>query len=593
MKKIFWIIIFFFVCHDQSIPINKDIAADDIYSHISFLASDKLEGRKAGSSFENTTAQYVKRCFKTYGLTPVGDNYIQKFDFIAGMTVGDGNFIEAEEKIPKSDFTTLSFSSSEKCTASLVFAGYGISATDIHYDDYENLEVKGKIVVVIRYSPDGTIQNGKFAQYNSLRYKAMVAREKGAAGIIFITGGLEDNNDDKLKTGGSLGGKQSVGIPAVHLKRRVMNDWLTSSENPSIEELQNKINGHEDPHPASFEIGKTVTIRTNINPESLESCNVVGSLPGVGAFKNEWVILGAHMDHLGWGGESSNTMVPDVHEIHNGADDNASGIATLLELAAYFAKDKNNSPYRRSLLFIAFGAEEVGLLGSAYFVEHPLIPLDSAVAMFNFDMVGRLRENSMVIGGTGTSPAWETLLINVNSDSIHFTFDDEGFGSSDHQSFYLKNIPVLFFFTGAHEDYHKPTDDIELLNIKGMEKVAKLAARSTLHVLTEEKKPGFVKVESKKHSERRGYNVTFGVVPDFVYNGDGFKISGVRDKAPAGLAGMQAGDIIMSINNITTLNIHDYMFALQSCTAGVEVPVVITRNNVAMELKIAPQGKDE
>ncbi len=593
MKKMILLLILIIACKNPSIPDDKNITADDIYTHISFLASDQMEGRKAGSKSDHQTAAYVAKCFDAYGLIPVGNSFFQEFEFAAGMALGKKNFISSEERISDSDFTTLSFSSSGQIMDQIVFAGYGISTPDLNYDDYEGLDVKGKMVIVMRYSPDGEIQDGEFAQFSPLRYKAMAARERGASGIIFVTGPLEDHDNDKLKTGGSLGGKQSVGIPAVHVKRSVIDDWLSFSGHPSVEELQDKINKNGSPNPSSFEIGKTITVSTDIDPELLTSRNVIGSIPGSGALKDEWLILGGHMDHLGWGGEGSNSMAPDLHEIHNGADDNASGIAALLELAAYFSQDTSPTSPRRSLLFIAFGAEEVGLLGSAYFVEHPSIPLDSAVAMFNMDMVGRLQENSLVIGGTGTSLSWESLLTDINTDSLDFTFDEEGFGSSDHQSFYLKSIPVLFFFTGAHEDYHRPSDDVELLNFPGTVKVTDLIARLTQRVLTASEKPEYVKVESQKHSGRKGYSVTFGVIPDFVYSGDGFKISGVREMAPAGRAGMQAGDIIISINNITTMNIYDYMFALQSCTAGVEVPVVIQRDGEEIILNIAPQGKED
>ncbi|MFQ6610110.1 MAG: M28 family peptidase, partial [Fidelibacterota bacterium] len=342
---------------------------------------------------------------------------------------------------------------------------------------------------------------------------------------------------------------------------------------------------------SGFSINSTIQINTDIDVELQTSRNTVGAIPGNGELKDEWLILGAHIDHLGWGGEGSNSMAPDLHEIHNGADDNASGVSALLELAAYFTKEASKTESRRSILFIAFGAEEVGLLGSSYFVDNPMIPIENVVAMFNMDMVGRLTEDKLVIGGAGTSSAWEKLISDANSDSLIFTFDEQGFGSSDHQPFYLKGIPVLFFFTGAHEDYHRPTDDLEFLNIPGIMKVSNLIAGSTEYILTAFEKPDYINVQSKKQSDRGSYNVTFGVIPDFMYDGDGFRISGVRELAPAGLAGMQGGDIITSINGISILNIYDYMYALQNCTSGIEVPVVVKRGDEELILQIAPQSK--
>ncbi len=595
MKKLLICCVLFAACKNPGIPVNPEISPDDLKSYVSTLADDKMEGRGAGTEFEDATARYVEACFKKYGLKPLGDSYFQTFDFISGVIIGDESeihFYSGDEVSSYQDgFTVLPFSFSGRVIGDLVFAGYGISAPDLGYDDYENLDVEGKVVMVMRYSPDGKERDGDFSPYSALRYKAITAREKGATTIIFITGPEEDNNQDKLLSPRSGGGKQDVGIPAIHLKRNIADRWLKNAGKETLEELQKSINGEGHPKPASFALGSQLAIVTDVIPEKRTSRNVIGVIEGAGSLKDQWLILGAHMDHLGWGGEGSNSMVPDVYEIHNGADDNASGTSALLELANHYA-DAPLPENRRSLLFIAFGAEEVGLLGSAHYTEEPLIPLENTVAMFNMDMVGRLRDNSLVVGGSGTSSLWEKLLTEVNTDSIKITFDEEGFGASDHQSFYLKDIPVLFFFTGAHEDYHRPSDDVELLNFDGLAKVTELVDRSVEYILTADEKPDFVEVKTKKRSGGRGYSITFGVIPDFIYDGEGMKISGVRDEAPAGKAGMQGGDIIVEINHIRIRDIHDYMFALQSCTAGVEVPVVIERGDETITLNIAPQGRD-
>ncbi|GAG32261.1 unnamed protein product, partial [marine sediment metagenome] len=248
--------------------------------------------------------------------------------------------------------------------------------------------------------------------------------------------------------------------------------------------------------------------------------------------KGQWVVLGAHYDHLGRGGPGSGSMEPDTTAIHNGADDNASGTATLLELARYLAFNSPDAGLdaanQRSIMFQAFGAEEIGLLGSAYVTKYPPVPMDSVVAMLNFDMVGGLVENRLVIGGAGTAPLWKELLPALNSDSLNLVFDDEGFGSSDHQSYYLKDKPVLFFFTGSHERYHRPSDDVEFLNFDGMVKVGQLAARITEELAARLESPAFTKVEGSRPATRRDLAVALGTIPDHTWDGEGMRISGTR-----------------------------------------------------------------
>ena len=297
MKKIILLIILVLACKTPTIPEDKNITSDDIYAHISFLASDSMEGRKAGSPFEQRSALYVKKCFETYGLEPIGESYYQEFEFAAGTSLGKNNSIILKDRSSNSDFATLSFSASAQVNTSVVFAGYGISAPELNYDDYKDLNVSGKIVMILRYSPDGEKRNGDFAQYAPLRYKAVLARERGAAGVVFVTGPSEDNNGDKLEKGGSLGGKQGVGIPAVHVKRKIINEWLESFNYQSIDQLQEKINGHGHPQTFGFTIDSTIQINTDIDVKLQISRNVIGAIRGTGELKDEWLSLGGHMDH--------------------------------------------------------------------------------------------------------------------------------------------------------------------------------------------------------------------------------------------------------------------------------------------------------
>jgi len=578
------------------------ISAEALFAHASYLAADSLYGRGAGTPHERLAAEYIRGEFQRCGLEPSVPDYFQPFTFIARLNMGPGNLVtwsvgnadHQEELVPDVDFRPLGFSASGREEGGLVFAGYGITSTDPEYDDYAELDVTGKIVMLLRYSPDGTNPHGPFGEHTPLRKKALLAREKGSAAVIFVTGPADDDEDLLMALRYDRGGGDA-GLPVVNLTRRAA-DQLLAAEHLSIAELQQEINATRLPLSHAVP-GMSVSIATDLIPQEAESRNVLAALPGAGSLRGQWVVLGAHYDHLGMGGPGSGSMVPETTAVHNGADDNASGTATLLELARYLAANppagEPGETNRRSIMFQAFGAEERGTLGSVYVTKHPPVPLDSVVAMVNMDMVGGLSEGKLVIGGAGTSPLWKTLLPALNSDSLNLIYDDEGYGASDHQSYYLQDKPVLFFFTGQHDRYHRPSDDVEYLNFDGMAQVGWLVARVAGDLTTRSQPPAFTKVEGPRPATRRGLSVALGTIPDFTWDGEGFRISGVRGGGPADQVGLQAGDVIVRLGATEVMNIYDYMYALQAAKAGVPVEVVIRRDGEELELEVIPERRRE
>jgi len=304
-------------------------------------------------------------------------------------------------------------------------------------------------------------------------------------------------------------------------------------------------------------------------------------------YKNEYIVIGAHYDHLGMGGRGSLSSSKEP-EIHNGADDNASGTSTVMELAQKFSANKKS--LKRSIIFMTFSGEEMGLLGSAHFVKSPTIPLDKVVAMYNLDMVGRLNEeSSLTVYGTGTSPIWKDLLNDKNSYyNFKLNFIDDGFGPSDHSSFYSKDIPVLFYFTGTHSDYHKPSDDFDKINYTGMEKIGRFVYEMADAVNQKDDKIAFTKTKGEPRDRRRDATprVYVGTVPDMSTQADGFKLSGVSDGSPAEKAGLKAGDIIIKFGGKDVKNIYDYMYAIQDHKPGEEVDVIVKRGEEEITLKV-------
>ncbi|MDO8548746.1 MAG: M28 family peptidase [Ignavibacteria bacterium] len=569
---------------------NPDITSEEIKDHLTYLASDELKGRFSGTPELKIAADYIEEQFQNYGLKPLfKESYKESFNFISGVEITGKNYLEfnvkGEEISPNisEEYTPAPFSDNIETESELVFVGYGISTSSLNYDDYAGIDVKDKIVLALRYNPEYDNPHSQFDEYSSFRQKTTVAREKGARTIIFVNGHLPKTDEDKLMEFNYDGGSAVTGIGAVHFKRNFA-DRLFDSQGLNLEDYQKKIS--ESKTPASFIFKDVkVKIKTGVEEVQKESWNVAGYLEGNDpVLKNEYIVVGAHFDHLGMG-ETGSLYRGDDPQIHNGADDNASGTTGVLELAEKFANEKDK--LKRSILFITFSGEELGLLGSAYFVNNTPIPVSQMSTMINMDMIGRLNEkDELIVYGIGTSSGWKELLNATNSYNFNLAFHDDGYGPSDHSSFYGKNIPVLFFFTGTHPDYHRPGDDADKINFEGEERILNYVYDVTYKINTAEQKPEYVNVPRKEMGTTGGWKVYVGTIPDYAANVEGFRISGVNEGSPAQKGGIKAGDIMISFGGKKITNIYDYVYALQEHVPGDVVEVIVQRNSEEVKLEV-------
>lgn len=573
---------------------NYSITPQNIYEHIKYLASDKLEGRFPGTEGIQLARDYIASEFEKYGLIPYGEQgFLQEFEMVTGVSLGTNNFLKLtinkkdfNLKI-KEDFTPLSYSVSEEVTGEVVFLGYGISAPDLNYDDYVDannnpIDVEGKIVLLMKYSPEYGLPSDRFSKFEDTRFKTIIAREKKAKAVIIFNGEISDEEDYLHKFGYEMFPNTS-GIPVVQIKREVLKNILLSSgiNMNKIEADYRNNKGTIDIHNLSSHL------KVDIKVENVKTANVIGFIQGNDeSLKNEVIVIGAHYDHLGYG--TANSLYTGKEKlIHYGADDNASGTAGVLELAHHFSL--NRDQLKRSMLFICFSGEEEGLLGSNHFVNSSLFKKLNIIAMINMDMIGRLRDNKLIINGVGTSSVWDSLINAANSThSFNLTTTPEGFGPSDHASFYGKGVPVLMFFTDLHEDYHKPTDTYDKINTEGESKILKFIAELATNLNHYSHKPDYIAATKpeKQTEEKTKVSVYVGTIPDFASNVEGYKISGVSPGSPAEKAGLIAGDIIIKFGNKEIKNLYDYTAALSQFKPGNEVEVVILRNNETVTLKL-------
>lgn len=526
---------------------------------------------------------------KAAGLAPGAPDgtFFQTFSFIDGVEIGGDNALRVTGGEPDrsfaagTDFRPLAFSAPGLASAEVVFAGYGISAPDLDYDDYEGLEVRDQVVLVLRYSPEGDAPASRWAPFMALRYKAQTARDRGARALVVVTGpGTKEAADElaPLRADASLG---DAGLPAFSARRTVGEELLRRAGD-SLEAAQQRIDHSRKP--ASRKLpGVRVEAVADLRPKRSTTRNVIGRLPGG---TPEALLLGAHYDHLGTGPFGSLDPAPDG-KIHHGADDNASGVAALLELARRFAA---GGPRARAMVFVAFGAEELGTLGSSYFVKHPAPSLDRIAAMFNLDMVGRLRDDSLDVHGVGTSPAWRALLEEANrAPALKLRTHEGGYGPSDHSPFYGAGLPVLFAFTGAHEDYHRPTDTAERINAAGIVKVVELVEGVAAAVAEAPQRIAFARVPAEKEAQptgSRSFRVWVGGIPDYSQEDPGVRFSGVSPGSPAERAGLLAGDVLIRFGAKDIRNIYDYTYALGERKPGDVVTLVVRREGKDVPLEI-------
>jgi len=568
-------------------------SATELLEIVRTLAAAEMAGRATGSPGMERAAHYIASEFERVGLQPGGDagSYFQTFDVVTGIRLGDGNRLRlqqgegAQEFQIGRDFTPFSFSDSGEAQGEVVFAGYGITAPEIPYDDYAGLDATGKIVLLLtgdprERDPESPFRRPEAYRYTEVRYKVLNAREHGASGVILVTNPLAHGDEpERLFAFRGITSVSQSGILAVNALRSVAEAILARTGR-SLGELQAGID--RDLKSRSFLIaGTTVEIHARLIREHGQAWNVIGSLRGTNpALRDQAVVVGAHYDHLGYGGETS--LAPSRYgEIHPGADDNASGVAGVIGLARMLAAAGGA---RRTIVFVAFAGEEMGLLGSAHYVRAPSVPLERTVAMLNMDMIGRLREDRLYVFGVDTGKEFREVLEGANRATVlRLRASGDGYGPSDHTPFYAKDRPVLFFFTGPHEDYHRPSDTPDKINAAGMERVLRLIAGVLREVANGPAPISFVRAAPSSPPQARGssggYGPYFGMVPEFGQPEEGVKLGGVRAGSPAEKAGLKTGDLILRFDGKVVRNLEDFVFVLRSKRAGDRVEVVYQRGN--------------
>jgi aminopeptidase YwaD len=567
---------------------NPEVTTQELLKHIKYLSSDLLKGRLTGTPGDSLAAEYIKSELASYGLIPLTGDGLQRFKVTRRIVAGKNNslVINGITYTPGKDFMPLAFSSNAGLEAEAVFAGYGfnINGDSLKWNDYKDIDVKGKWVIILRGDPESEKSKSPFIPFSADRDKALLAKDMGAAGVMMVSGPIFDPNDtfEPLSAEG-----YSVDIPVVRIKKEVAN-FIISGSNNNIADLEKELN--KTRMPIVFSTKVTVKGKTEILREMTNTRNVVMELPGEDPqLKNEYIIIGAHFDHLGMGGPGSGSRAPDTIGIHHGADDNASGVAMMLELAEKFADTKGS--HKRSIICVAFTGEEEGLLGSKHFTSEPGIDLSKVNAMINIDMVGRLNEtNNLQIFGVGTATGLKDLIYSKSDTSvIKLTLSDEGYGPSDHSSFYGKNIPVLFYFTGAHTDYHTPADTWDKINYNGMVKISGLIYNVASELASSDSRLQFKESGPKAEPVRYGRmkGVTLGIMPDFAgVIKNGLRADAVTPGKPAALGGMKKGDIITAIDGKPVNNIQDYMFRMGQLKHGQTISVEVLRDNKKVVLLI-------
>ena len=564
--------------------------------HVKYLASDQMRGRGDGTPELEKAGHYIAKQLHSFGLKPVNGKYYQPFQVTTSAELGNKNQLTVKngEKSAlkfKDDFIPLNFSGSGHASGQIVFAGYGITAPEYNYDDYAGIDVKDKIVMIFRREPQEYDEKSIFAGKNYTRHsqfdsKAINAKMHGAKGVIMLT----DLSSTTLEKFGSSAGPDNAGIPFVMLRADAAAPWVEKDGKTLRgiqEEIDKDLKPRSFPLPASVEAGLTV----DITRKSKTVHNVLGYLPGK---TDEYLVIGAHYDHLGMGEQFS--MAPGlVGTTHPGADDNASGTAGVIELARYFSHQPKTD---RGILFLAFAGEEHGLLGSGYYVNHPLMPIGKAVAMINMDMIGRIRDGKVYMAGSGTGSTLKKIIEDAVPHSA-LTFDNSeqaGYGSSDHTSFTAAQVPVLFFFSGLHGDYHKPSDTWDKINATDATKLLAFVAELGGKLLNGGR-PQYVRVEPPKMGSHgaggdsgsgggSGYGPDFGSIPDFSEPPKGVRFADIRSGSPADKAGLKAKDILVGFDGKEIQNLYDFTYALRGKKPGDEVEVKILRGDETLAFKV-------
>jgi peptidase M28-like protein/PDZ domain-containing protein/PA domain-containing protein len=579
------------------------------------LASPKLEGRLAGSNGEKLASEYIVSELQKIGAKPLpgrGD-LLSPFEFTAGTKDGGSRISVSRTSRDAARGTVggmvggltpndagvraLSFSDNGDVDGSIVFAGYGIVVPEgqgLAYDSYATLDVKDKIVLVLRYFPEDAEAKTKqvLSRYADLRYKAMAARQHGAKALIVVTGPRSPNAGElaPMTFDTALAGS---GIVAVTVNGAVA-DTMFGAVGKKLEEVQKSLDD-ANPHATGFAMNEiTARVHADVVREKKTGHNVIAYLPATDPLTTTakpWVAVGAHYDHLGRG-EAGNTLAAkdDVNKVHAGADDNASGSAAVLAVAATLAKEKRH----RNVLVALWSGEELGLIGSSAYTAAPPVPLDQLAAYLNFDMVGRMQDNKLTVQATGTSPVWAKILEQANvAAGFDLVAQEDPYQPTDVASFNSVGVPCLTFFTGTHADYHKPSDTPDKIDYEDLDRVVDFAAAILRRVEQTDAPPQFTKVEQQLQGGggRAGVRVFTGTIPDYSTEAKGLLLGGVVGGGPAEQAGLQKGDLIVEIAGQTIANIYDYTYALDVLKIGQPAKVIYLRGGERHETMLTPAAR--
>jgi len=581
--------------YGASASIDPSLFLDDV----KFLASKDLKGRGTGTPELEKAAAFIAAKFRSFGLEPIdGKSYYQAFNVTTNAKLGSGNRfaydggMHVKLNFPD-DFMPVNFSARAKMSGHVVFGGYGITAPEYNYDDYQGIDVHGKIVMILRHEPQEYDEKSVFAgkvytQHAQFWSKASNAKMHGAAGVILVNDhAAHPGEADELDKFSGAAGPEDAGIPFVQVRYEIAERWFALAHQDA-DEIQKQID--QDLHPRSFAFPDSLTVDANLDVERVVKTvhNVAGYLPGI---SDEYVVIGAHYDHLGLGEQFS--LAPSlVGTIHPGADDNASGTAGVIELARWFSTQPKQ---KRGILFLTFAGEELGLLGSSYYVNHPLLPLANDAAMINMDMIGRIREDRVFIGGVGTGTTLKKLLDEATPKyGLHIDYSEAGYGSSDQTSFTTKQVPVLFFFSGLHADYHKPSDTWDKIDAPDAARLLRLVAEVSEDLREAPDRPQFVRVKEPEHagdvagsgSGHSGYGPDFGSIPDFTEGIKGVRFADIREGSPAAKAGLKAGDVLIEFDGKRIENLYDFTYALRAKKPGDQVTVKVMRGSDVVQAQV-------
>ncbi len=551
------------------------ITDQELASSIKILSSEEFQGRKPGLPGDSLAAHFIAEKFRKSGLVMLYNKGYQPVKLITGFKFGKENHLKSAQKIFElgDDYEPLFFSANKSFSGTLALAGYGmtISTDSLKWDDYQNYQAENCWVLILDGVPDNLAQNKEMKKHSDLRSKVLNAIDHHANGILIVTPDFNTKGAAKA----TMFDKNSApySVPVMKISQKTAD--LILDKQLSIAEIENKIKKDQMPYFKQTDI--VVQGEASVLPKVTVTQNIVGMVPGRDPkLSDEFIIVGAHYDHLGYGGAGSGSRMPDTVAVHHGADDNASGVAAVIELAQKFSYEKSN---RRPIVFAAFTAEEFGLIGSKAFVKEPPYSQGKADAMFNFDMVGRLDSTKdLTVGGVGTALE-SNALVDSLIHGYNLKISKEGYGPSDHASFYGENIPVIYFTSGVHDQYHTPKDTYDRININGEKMITESAYLLISEVANRSKRLTYQESGPKVGiSTRTDLKVTLGIIPDFAGSEkEGMRIDGVTPGKPASKAGLMKGDIIIAIDGKKVGSIYDYMARMKAYSPGQIISVDIMR----------------